>query len=305
MPFTLIKGTFHVQSYSPDGDSIRFHPQNAQLVRHLDGPPAKFNGRGHVQLRLEAIDALETHYSPPSGSGSLHQPLAVAYAALERLLGFVGITDVVWDGAHSTVLSAQDGTPGYILARAVEKNGRPIAFVYAGEPPEQDGASVRLDVARLQMSYNYAALAEGLVYPTYYQGLFYDLRDAMTKAAAAARDRELGLYAIDKTNAGFDAATLHAITEESAILPKLFRRLSEYMVNYGTAVGFKRKLEQSQEPVFDLRMKNFTHFDTFVEQAHRSTTIHLTRRPEELVFDEMPTRPSNAFSALMENEVFE
>mgnify|MGYP001088064252 CR=1 FL=1 len=69
MPFTLIKGMFHVQNYSPDGDSIRFRPQNAQLVRHLDGPPAKFNGRGHVQLRLEAIDALETHYNPPSGGG--------------------------------------------------------------------------------------------------------------------------------------------------------------------------------------------------------------------------------------------
>src|SRR5215216_7303210 len=154
MPFTLIKGTFHVQNYSPDGDSIRFQPDNADLMQHLDGPHAKFNGRGHVQLRLEAIDALETHYSPPSGGGSLHQPLEVAHAALERLLEFVGISNVVWDLMHSTVLSAQDGTPGYILTRAVEKYGRPIAFVYAGDPVEHDCASVHLDVARLKMGYN-------------------------------------------------------------------------------------------------------------------------------------------------------
>jgi endonuclease YncB( thermonuclease family) len=299
MPFTLIKGTFHVRSYSPDGDSMRFLADNAALIRQLDGPPAKFNGRGHVQLRLEAIDALETHYSPPSGGSSLHQPLGAARAALDRLLGFVGISNVVWDQTHTSVLSAQDGTPGYILARAVEKNGRPIAFVYAGDPPEQDGATVRLDVARLQTSYNYAALTEGLVYPTYYQGLFHDLRDAMTQAAEAARDHGRGLYEIDKTNVGFDATTLHVITEESAILPKLFRRLSEYMVNYGTAVGFKQKLAESQERVFDLRLKNFTHFDTFVEQAGGSTSIRLMRRPEELVFDEMPARPVNLFSTLM------
>ena len=302
MPFTLIKGTFHVRNYSPDGDSIRFQPDDAGLVHGLSGFRPKFNGRHHVQLRVEAIDALETHFSPPSGGGALHQPLKLAHAATDKLLEFVGIGDVEWDQAHTTVVDARDGTRGYILARSVEKNGRPVAFVYAGEAPEADGTSVRLDVQRLGDSYNYLALAEGYVYPTYYQGLFHDLRDALTEAVVNARSHHMGVHKIDKTNDRIDASTLRNITKRYAILPKLFRRLSEYMVNYGTAVGFKRKLAQSLERVFDLRNMNFTHFDTFVEQEDDSVIIRLTRRPEELVFDEMPTRPSGAFSALMGSE---
>lgn len=79
MPFTLIKGTYHLVGYSPDGDSIRFKPTNLALMRKLSGPAPKINARGHAQLRLEAIDALETHYTP-AGGGSLNQPLALAHA---------------------------------------------------------------------------------------------------------------------------------------------------------------------------------------------------------------------------------
>lgn len=300
MPFKLIRGTFQVKGYSPDGDSIRFQPESPDLVRGLDGSIPKFNPRGHVQLRIEAIDALETHFSPQSGGGPLHQPLELARQATDRLLDFVGIKGVQWDNNRTTVITADDGTPGYILARAVEKNGRPVAFVYAGDPPEADGTDVILDEARLRESYNYAALVEGLAYPTYYRGLFSDLREVLTAASKEARNNGLGIHAIDRTNSGFSASSLASITGQHAILPKLFRRLSEYMVNFGTAEGFKAKLEQSQEPVLDLRTSNFTHFDTFVEQAEGSVEISLTRLPEELVFDEMLTRPSNHFSALME-----
>jgi hypothetical protein len=300
MPFTLIKGLFHVQNYSPDGDSVRFEPANPDLVRGLAGPPARFNARGHVQLRIEAIDALETHFSPPSGGGILHQPRALADAATNRLVKFTGITDVRWDATHSTVISANDAVPGYVLARTVEKNGRPVAFVFAGDPSDEDGASVRLDGKRLRETYNYAALAEGLVYPTYYRGLFQDLRDELTAAVKSARTKNLSIHAVDVTTKGFDASKLKSIMDQRPILPKLFRRLSEYLVNFGTADGFKEKLEESAEPVLDLKTSNFTHFDTFIEQAHGSDHIRLLREPEELVFDEMVARPSHAFSSLME-----
>jgi hypothetical protein len=302
MPFKIIKGSFHVRNYSPDGDSIRFKPDNTALVHDLNGSRPRFNARNHVQLRIEAIDTLETHYSPPSGGGSLHQPLGLAHAAMNRLLEFVGITNVRWDSAHQTVVSANDGTRGYILARTVEKNGRPVAFVYQGEANENDGDDVNLDVERLSQSYNYAAIAEGLAYATYYRGLFHDLRDALSSAATNARERGFGVYALDRTNNGFTADSLTSITQNHTILPKLFRRLSEYMVNYGSAEGFKRKMEQSREPVLDLRTNNFTHFDTFIDQQDNSDQIRLTRFPEEMVFDEMPTRPNNHFSALMGSE---
>jgi hypothetical protein len=57
--------------------------------------------------------------------------------------------------------------------------------------------------------------------------------------------------------------------------------------------------------VLDLTNSNFTHFDTFIEQEEDSTKIRLTKYPEQLVFDEMPARPSNAFSAIMGSETVE
>lgn len=298
MPFKVIRGAFHVRGYSPDGDSIRFRPDDLNLIRDLPGPSPDPHPRNHVQLRLEAIDSLETHFTPRGGS-SLNQPRALADAATDRLLEFVRITDVEWNTAHTLVTDASDGTRGYILSRSVEKNGRPVSFLYEGDPPEPDGADVRLEAERLRDSFNYAALIEGLAYPTYYHGLFSDLREVLTDAAAQARAEGRGVFGVDRTNEGFRASNLSSITREHVILPKLFRRLSEYMVNFGTAVGFKRALEQSREPVLDLPTSNFTHFDTFVEQARSSDEIRLTRLPEELVFDEMPARPSNHFSLLL------
>ena len=209
-----------------------------------------------------------------------------------------------WDSTEQTVLSAKDGKRGYILSRAVEKFGRPIAFVFAGNPPKPDGSSLHLDPALLKKSYNYHSLKKGLTYATYYQGLFKDLRDTLTEAATEARAAKRGVYKIDATNAGFTATSLRVLTKDKAIMPKLFRRMVEYMVNYGTAVGFKDKLEQSQEPVLDLIDANFTHFDTFIEQADGSAKIRMTRKPEELVFDAMPTRPlALTFSGLMGDDV--
>ena len=302
MPFTLIKGTFHVRNYSPDGDSIRFQPENPAFVQALAGGTPKFNARNHVQLRLEAIDTLETHYTPPSGGGVYHQPLSFANKAMDQLLDFVGITEVEWDVSHKTVVAAMDGTPGYIISRAVEKYGRPIAFLFAGEADKQDGSSLFLTSEHLKKSYNYQALLQGLAYPTYYEGLFFDLRQTLDAAVTEARDEKRELHAVDGTNAGFDASSLAAITQDVCIMPKLFRRLCEYMVNYGTAIGFKEKLAEAKEPVLDLVDKNFSHFDTFIEQEANSSVIRLTRLPEQLIFDPMPSRPVNTFSVLMNPE---
>ena len=185
MPFVLIKGTFHIEGYSPDGDSVRFKADNKEHWAKLSGPSAQLNARDHAQLRLEAIDTLETHYQ------NTHQPLKLAIGALEHLLEALGITDVEWDETRTTVTAANDGTEGYILSRAVEKYRRPVAFVYTGTSPEVDGSEIFLDADRLRQSLNHEALEDGVAYPTYYTGMFYDLREALTEAAGRARD--LGL----------------------------------------------------------------------------------------------------------------
>jgi endonuclease YncB( thermonuclease family) len=303
MPFTLIKGTYHVQHYSPDGDSIRFRPDNMAFLKNLSGSLPAINARNHVQLRIEAIDALETHYNPPGGGAILHQPLTIANLARNKLLAFVGITHIEWGKTQRTVVSANDATRGYIISRSIEKYGRPVAFVFAGEAKEKDGSEVFLDIARLRQSYNFLALEKGYAYPTYYEGLFYDLRKELTAAVSKARKSKRGVYSLDRSQEGFEVTSLKSITQEYTILPKLFRRLSEYIVNYGTAKGFKNKLEESKEKVLDLRSCHFTHFDTFIEQKENSMQIKLTRYPEELVFDPMPFRPKDVFSTLLQSDI--
>jgi endonuclease YncB( thermonuclease family) len=292
MPFKLIKGAFRVAGLSPDGDSIRFVPDDPSLVHQLPGPFDP-NPRPTAQLRLEGIDTLETHYA------GREQPDRWSHPATDRLFEFAGITNVVWDAQHKNVVSANDMTRGWILSRAREKNRRPVAFLFAGESDREDGSSVRLTPALLRESYNFVAMAEGLAYPTYYQALFSDLRVVLSDAAGTARTEGRGLWPEDGTNAGFDAVDLSVLTDRVPILPKLFRRLSDFMAASGSAVGFKAALEAAQEPVLDLRDQNFTHFDTFIDQPPGSTRIRLTVPPEMLVFDPMPARPTNNFALMI------
>jgi hypothetical protein len=65
VPLTSIHGEFRVIGASPDGDSIRFYPTNPNV---WDSVPlsVRANAHGGVQLRLDAIDALEIHYTPRS-----------------------------------------------------------------------------------------------------------------------------------------------------------------------------------------------------------------------------------------------
>ncbi|MFN8412081.1 MAG: hypothetical protein U0Z26_06810 [Anaerolineales bacterium] len=70
MKYLLIKGSLHVVGYSPDGDSMMFKAANPALWDGLENENkdtfteklTKENGA--VQLRLEGIDALETHFGP-------------------------------------------------------------------------------------------------------------------------------------------------------------------------------------------------------------------------------------------------
>jgi endonuclease YncB( thermonuclease family) len=276
MPFYVIRGTFHIKGYSPDGDSIRFQADNEDNWSKLSGPPAGLNGRRHAQLRLEAIDTLETHYE------GVHQPMALANAALKALLAGLGITEMEPDAAWTTVTDAEDGTPGYIISRAVEENHRPVAFVYAGAPSEEDGAKIFLTAERVRQSVNYQQLRTGLAYPTYYYGLFHDLREACTEAVAEARAAVAGVWADDRTNSGFAVIEMESITEKHVILPKLFRRLAYYLQGGGPVDGFKQFLAAQMEEVVIISMAHRTHFDTLVEVD--GATVRLTEPPENLMF---------------------
>lgn len=276
MPFQIIKGTFHVKGYSPDGDSIRFLADDVTNWDLLDGPPPRRNAKDHVQLRLEAIDTLETHFQ------ATHQPLELATAATDSLLHRLGITGVVWNDQRTRIEEANDGTKGYILSRVVEPNRRPVAFVYAGSAPEADGAEVFVDAARVRQSVNFHQTTSGLAYVTYYEGLFPDLRTTFTAGANEARQAGRGVYPKDRTNSGFVVNGLESLEDEHVILPKLFRRLAAYLEAGGSVGGFKEYLEDLAEEILIISTGHFTHFDTIVSVS--GDTVKMTERPENVIF---------------------
>jgi hypothetical protein len=59
MPMTMIKGSYRILGASPDGDSVRFYPDDP-AVWAAAGITVRTNAADGVQLRLDAIDALET-----------------------------------------------------------------------------------------------------------------------------------------------------------------------------------------------------------------------------------------------------
>ena len=283
MGFHLIKGTFHATGYSPDGDSIRFRAENEANWQLLGPGRLAINSKKDVQLRLEGIDTLETHFIAPGGE--VHQPRSLANAATDFLLGHLKITDVVWDSAHRNIVKAKDGTHGYILTRQKDINGRPVCFVFAGTPAEKDGSNVLLDSKRLKNSINYQTLTLGNAYPTYYIGLFSDLRKTLTEAATKARTKNLGVYKLDKTNTGFVLDRLAVIIDEQPILPKLFRRLIEFIAGEEppNLDGFLDWLAaRDTTPVMIISTQHFTHFDNLIEVDGQ--TVRLLELPENLIF---------------------
>ncbi|KAH7007927.1 uncharacterized protein B0I36DRAFT_300707 [Microdochium trichocladiopsis] len=137
MSYTLLLGSFVIR-YSdlpndgpePDGDTITFHPNDKKSVKDLPrtGRAPDFSGRGNIGIRLEAIDALETHF--PKGR-MWRQEKEGAEKARDALLYRLGFRDIVFQG--NKVLSAKnDELPGYVLANSIDPNGRVIGFIFAG-----------------------------------------------------------------------------------------------------------------------------------------------------------------------------
>ena len=280
MSFRVIKGTFHVVGYSPDGDSIRFKADNLDNWALLEGIKVRLNSKQHAQLRIEAIDTLETHYQ------NQHQPLLFADAAAKRLFALLGITNVVWNASHSQVVSANDGTEGFIVSRTTEENGRPVSFVFGPSLDVQDGQEIFVNAKLTRKSVNYHMLKEGLAYPTFYDGLFYDLRELFAIRTQRARAKLKGLWTVDATNKFIQINGLSDVTDNIVLLPKLFRRLVSYLKTSGglfNAQQFVAYLKNGNEKVLILNKLHFTHLDNLIE-VDQAGRIRLSELPEDLVF---------------------
>src|SRR3954449_2936388 len=287
MPMTLVKGDYRIVGASPDGDSVRFYPQDPG-VWAAAGIVVRTNSTGGVQLRLDAIDALETHYTPPHATSPWRQPADLGDGAASALLDLLGFRNVVRDDRGYVIAATPEQTPGYILTRFADKYGRAVATAFPGGRRGRalDGSSIHLDVDELHRSVNYQLLATGWVYPTFYSKLYVDLREDLAAAAVAARTASNGVWDQDTTLPGFRLQSRTQLSDNLVILPKLFRRLAEYLSLDETGkvslAGFPAFLAAHDDRLFTVPAGQATTLDTLI--TRRGQILTLTVPPEQIVF---------------------
>jgi hypothetical protein len=285
MPMRLIAGNFRILNAAPDGDSIRFYPDDPGEWTRLGGiHQVRPNAKGGAQLRLDGIDALETHYATTLGVE--HQPLKFGDQAAARLVNWVGFSNVVRGANQQVTAATPDQVPGYVFTRGADLYGRPVALVGRGQAPASSGSDVHVDLPMLRKTANYKLLDEGLVYPTYYKKLFPDLRNEMTRRVERARPTK-GLWPDDVTEKGVTVKDLQTLTDRAVVLPKLFRRLVDYLAlsdGDPSLAGFLAYLAGRNDRIFIISTGHSTGFDFVVRVTGQR--VRLTNPPEDLIFEE-------------------
>ncbi|HKS99278.1 MAG TPA: lamin tail domain-containing protein [Rugosimonospora sp.] len=303
MTYTVLRGQFVIrypdlprQGPEPDGDTVKFLPDTPALVETLPRPsghPAAINARG-ISVRLEAIDALETHFA------ETHQELGGADAARDQLLRILGFTNVLFypDTPNKVASADQDSVRGHVLSNGIDANGRMIGFVYPGEYAGSDGATVYLDTTKVDESANAMLLEEGLVYPAFYATLPGSLRKHLSALSRHARDAAAGIWA--RSVATPDAAatvTDPTGLQQVAMWPKLFRRLVPYLATgTGSLDGFGAWLRADpvnrDDAVFLLdRLEDGNLHDVIRASGHR---VQLTAWPEDFIIQPDPAPPGGS-----------
>ena len=271
MDYYLLKGNFHVVRYSPDGDSLMFEANRktnwnkiTTFHRELFDQKLK-DGKGVVQLRLQGIDALETHYSPrklfpPKGKsgkksskaeapkiGKFRQPAKYGDMATEKMLSMFGVESMKWrtfgsatyiseievkKGKKTKTYKTKNSDPlqGYVIVNDMDRKGRPISWVFAGTTKVRDGA--RLTTSQvgkmLKQSANYKLVSNGLVYPYFFFTLAAKLRNILMHAVLNAQRQKMNIWSEDETATGLKMNKFTQITDHHLIFPYLFRRLVKH-----------------------------------------------------------------------------
>ncbi len=228
-PYLAVSGQLTIIGRSPDGDSIRFIPDDVAALQRL-----RFAQRlrlspvdGSVQLRLDSIDAPETHYAGKS------QPFGLK--ARDKLLAIVGYTDVTYATSGSVDSSLPVQIPATIVAQLVEVNGRPVSYLFVGHRDGlRTGQPVTLTPELLAVSINGQMIMSGLAYITLYSSTPPSQRDFFIATARAAKSK--GVWTVDKSTS-FTLVDQDSIGPQGQlILPKLFRRCSDYL--HAKSTGF-------------------------------------------------------------------
>jgi endonuclease YncB( thermonuclease family) len=294
--FKLLHGKFIIRSgLQPDGDTVRFKPDNVDFVEELrqgsHGDPITDKG---VNIRLEAIDALEKN-----------QELEGATAARDELLRKLGFTDVTYSGNPPfTVKSGDQEVSGYVLSNGFDSFGtRLVGFIFKGDGSAQgsDGSVVSLGTDLVDKSVNTALLSEGYVFPAFYDTLPSGLREHLAVKSTDARRAKKGVWSRSKGFPGdpliLETPTL-ANLRKAVLWPKLYRRLEKFLETETPQdfAGFNDWLEEDPQlrddgilliksnPPKSVRLHNVVEVS--------SNSIELKVWPEDFVIQGHPTNPN-------------
>jgi endonuclease YncB( thermonuclease family) len=222
--FLTVRGKLTLAGRQPDGDSVHFVPDNPQTLLKLPHAsrlrPAKDGG---VQLRIDGIDAPETHFVGQS------QPDGVA--ARTAFLKAAGFTGVTFDSGGTVTASRPVELAATIFVSLLDPYGRPVAYLLMGhEAMYTDGLVIVPDEALLMRTLNLRMLASGTAYVTLYSSTPVVQRKLLQGVAKKAADQQLGVWAADSTHE-FTLAGHPSIGPDNQvlILPKLFRRATSYI----------------------------------------------------------------------------
>jgi endonuclease YncB( thermonuclease family) len=236
--YQVIRGNFVIQDKSPDGDSVRFIADDPELYSYLHRSE-RINlspTDNSVQLRFQAIDAPEVHY------GKDAQPLGDE--SRDYLLKLLGFKKIQFSG--NKVTSAKpERIAGAILATAVERNGRPVAYTLLEKDVKglEDGDSINLNAERLRQTLNCQLLEQGFAYLNLYSSVPLIHRKVLQTIAREARSQKLGVWAVDRTpNFTLDDRTSITPPDGQLLYPKLFRRCIDYLK--AVDKGFRGNLKE-------------------------------------------------------------
>ncbi len=260
--YRVFRGQLYAVGLKPDGDTITFLPRDLAGVAALPDADGKVGSvefdagkNGAVSVRLQGLDALETHYQPavtevkPAGVatpaapkpsvGNHHQRYDLSRKAAGALLGMLGvtITDADWHswgylrrvsvGGVVVDDRFQENVEVVVVADGADTKGRVLGWVFPGSAALTDGQilSEAELVAVVKQSCNAQMLSQGLAWPYFYMTLASALRGKLSSAAGIAQRYGRGVWPLDHTRSGMSAATVTALNDEAVLMPYLYRKL--------------------------------------------------------------------------------
>jgi hypothetical protein len=294
--FKLLHGKFIIRNrLQPDGDTVRFKPDNVHFVEELRQGSQRRLGIGEdVNIRLEAIDALEKN-----------QELEGTTTSRDELLSRLGFTDPAYSGNPPFIVkSGHQEVSGHVLSNGFDSFGtRLVGFIFRGDGSARgsDGSAFALSTAIVDESINTTLLSEGLVFPAFYDTLPPNLCKHLAAKSIDARQAKKGVWLRSKGFPG-DPLILNtpilANLRKAVLWPKLYRRLEKYLETQRPKdlAGFKDWLQEDSQLrddgilIIKSNLPELVRLHDLVDVSGNS--IKLKYWPDEFIIQGHPTNPN-------------